>query len=172
MNNRDLNILTTEFKLDVEEVLHLCKLKAIDMVPFSTVRTPNEQAKLFRQSRSWKEISDTIEMLKSENANYLAEVMYRVGPQYGRFVTNAYPGLSWHQFGEAIDCFVLYKGQSIWDSFHPYYAKYAMIAQSIGLESGHYWKFSDSCHIQKRKGSPKDYFSLIEIDELMEHRYG
>jgi len=171
--SRDLNLLTTEFKMDIEEVLISCKLKGIDIVPFYTIRSPESQAKLYRQSRSWREISNTIEMLSVNNAKYLSYILYSVGPQYGKGeVTKAYPGLSWHQFGEAVDCFVLYDEKAIWDDNHPYYAKYALIAKSIGLEAGFYWdSFKDACHIQKRKGSPLDYYSLKEIDKLIEEKF-
>ena len=71
--------------------------------PHRFLRTPRRSSggsrapsrKLPQPSRNWP----------AQKANFLASVLDGVGPQHGPHVTNALPGLSWHQWGEAVDCF-------------------------------------------------------------------
>lgn len=86
------------------------------MRPNAGLRDPFEQAKLWRQSRSIEEILAAIDELRSVGAPFLAHCLESVGPQHGDPVTNAPPGYSWHQWGEAVDCFWLLGGKAEWSS--------------------------------------------------------
>ncbi|RQV96667.1 MAG: hypothetical protein EH224_03705 [Calditrichaeota bacterium] len=112
--SRDLNDLIPVFKTQVESLLKLCSDSGYPMRPFFTLRTPFEQGILWRQSRSTKEIKEKISYLKRKGAPFLAYCIESVGPQNGRHVTNAIPGLSWHQWGEAVDCFWLIDDNAEW----------------------------------------------------------
>ena len=81
---------------------------------FFTLRDPFDQAILRRQSRSTQEIHDKIQELKSKGAHFIVNCLESVGSQAGRHVTNAIPGLSWHQWGESLDCFWLIDGKAEW----------------------------------------------------------
>ena len=98
----------------VVALLDRCEARGTPMRRTSTLRSPFDQATLWRQSRSKEEIEAKIAELKSQSAPFLADCIARVGPQHGDPVTNAIPGLSWHQWGEAVDCFWLVDGEAEW----------------------------------------------------------
>ncbi len=50
---------------------------------YFTLRTPEEQARLWRQSRTGHEIEAKIQELEDAGARYLAGVIRGVGPQNG-----------------------------------------------------------------------------------------
>lgn len=54
------------------------------------------------------------------------------------------------------------------------YVNYAEKARSLGLTAGGFWSsFKDCPHVQMRKESnPGRVFSLEEIDQQMENRFG
>jgi hypothetical protein len=142
------------------------------MIPYCSLRTPIQQAKYWRQSRGSKEIKFAIDMLNSEGAFFLAKTLKDVGPQYGRNVTSALPGLSWHQWGEALDCFSLLNEKANWDGNHSDYKIYAEISQNNGLAAGFLWRRKDSVHIQNRTRRVTDYYDWRDINEIMEKRFG
>jgi len=177
--SRDLNDLVPEFRPRVEELLTLCDRSGYAMRQFFTLRTPFEQGKLWRQSRSSEEVQQRIEELQNVGADFLAHCIESVGPQNGRHVTNAIPGLSWHQWGEAVDCYWLLDGNAEWSTRKKIdgrngYANYAEKATSLGLTAGGFWSsFRDWPHVQMRKASnPGRIFSLQEINREMADRFG
>ena len=175
----DLSSLVPEFKVKVEQVLLNCELRGIQMRPFETLRSPFKQARLWRQSRSGEEIRQKIAELKSGDASFLAFCIESVGPQSGIPVTKAIPGLSWHQWGEAVDCFWLVQGKASWDTKLKVngingYAVYAEESENLGLDSGYFWKkFRDVPHVQFRnQSSPLQIYTLPQIDRIMRERFG
>jgi peptidoglycan L-alanyl-D-glutamate endopeptidase CwlK len=95
----NMNDLIPEFRQKAEALLEKCAQRGVEMRPYCTLRSPFEQAKLWRQSRTWEEVQTKIAELKAAGANFLVFCFERVGPQNGRHVTNALPGFSWHQWG-------------------------------------------------------------------------
>ena len=177
--SRDLEDLIPEFKTKVEQLLSQCEQVGYPMRPFFTLRTPFEQGMLWRQSRSSNQVQDKIQELRDKGAEFLAFCIESVGPQNGRHVTNAIPGMSWHQWGEAVDCFWLLDGNSEWSTRKIVngkngYANYAELAGNAGLDAGGLWSsFKDWPHIQFRKIShPGKIFNLQEIDAEMKQRFG
>jgi peptidoglycan L-alanyl-D-glutamate endopeptidase CwlK len=137
------------------------------------------QAKYWRQSRSKEAIQRKIQELRDEGADFLAHCLGSVEPQHGDPVTNAIPGLSWHQWGEALDCFWLVNGEAVWDLTTVVnglngFMVYADEATKLGLDAGLFWQsFQDSPHVQLRKESnPSKIFSLQEINQTMEEPFG
>jgi peptidoglycan L-alanyl-D-glutamate endopeptidase CwlK len=177
--SRDLDMLVEEFRSKVTALLDQCAARGTPMRPYTTLRSPLEQARLWRQSRSKEEIEAKIAELRSESAPFLADCIERVGSQLGDPVTNAIPGLSWHQWGEAVDCFWLVDGAAEWSAKKKInglngYQVYAEEAQAAGLTAGGLWtSFKDWPHVQLRSaGSPLGAMSLAEIDREMERRFG
>ncbi len=177
--SRDLNDLAPEFLPKVEKLLLLCEESGYLMRPFFTLRSPFEQGKLWRQSRSSQEVQQKIASLKNNGGEFLAHCIESVGPQNGRHVTNAIPGLSWHQWGEAVDCFWLLEGKADWSTRKKVegingYRNYAEKAKSLDLDAGGHWaSFKDWPHIQMRKvSSPSRLYSLPEINAEMVARFG
>ena len=164
----------------LEKVLHLlqvCKDKhGIVMRPFYTVRRPEEQAKLWRQSRSTAQIDAKISQLHACEAHYLADVLDAAGPQHGRWATNALPGQSWHQWGQAIDCYWDRDGKAEWSlqsrDGKKGYEIYATEARDAGLEAGYFWGARDAVHVQLQAvSSPLATMTWVEIDMEMRHVY-
>ena len=177
--SRDLGTLIPEFKTRVEELLEICNSSGYSMRQFFTLRDPFEQGKLWRQSRSSEEVAKKINDLKNRGADFLAYCIESVGPQFGRHVTNAIPGYSWHQWGEALDCFWLLDGIAEWSvrkKIHGLngYANYANEAEFLGLTAGGLWtSFKDWPHVQMQKESnPGRIYSLEEINREMKARFG
>ena len=178
--SRDIDDLDTDFIPLVTDVLSKCESMGYSMRPFFTVRTPKEQARLWRQSRSRHEIKAMITKLRINDAVYLANVIEDVGPQNGRHVTNAIPGMSWHQWGQAVDCFWLVNNTAEWStrkkiSGNNGYHIYAEIAKGLGLTAGGFWNsFKDWPHIQGPPSSSptKKGLTLIEVSEEMSQRFG
>src|SRR4051812_49332165 len=96
----DLTQLTPVFGDKVQQLLQQCSDEGIIMRPNEGVRTPFKQAKYWRQSRPVEEIAAQVDHLQSNGAPFLAHCIDCAGAQQGNPVTNAIPGLSWHQWGE------------------------------------------------------------------------
>src|SRR5512137_2618771 len=112
----DLDKLDTDLKAKVIRLLELCNASGIVMRPNNGLRDPFEQGRLWRQSRSTEEIHEKINELENNGAPFLADCIRRVGPQHGNHVTDTPPGISWHQWGEALDCFWLVNGKAEWST--------------------------------------------------------
>ncbi len=175
----DLNQLVPAFRAQVERLLQTCAAQGAPMRAYFTLRTPFEQAKLWRQSRSREQIVAEVARLKAQGAPFLAHCIESVGPQNGPPVTNALPGFSWHQWGEAVDCFWLVNGQAEWSAQKLVdgrngYRVYAQAAQAQGLTAGGLWpRLKDWPHVQLRSdGSPLKAHGLAGIDREMAARFG
>lgn len=178
---RDIGLLEPDFQQDVRKLLKLCEDDGYVMKPFYTIRGVYEQAKLYRQSRPYRDIEGAHHYLKDNGADFLATVLLEVGPQSGRWATNALPGFSWHQHAEAIDCYWLLDGKAEWSTTKKHkgkngYEVYANRAKELGLESGHFWQNKDSVHVQKTKGSisrmiKSGEMTYQELDQKMESMF-
>lgn len=186
--SRDLDRLESDFKVQVVKLLNACALRGVVMRQYYTERSPWMQARIWRSTRSTGEIIQTTERLKSNRAPYLAKVILEVGPQYSPpsargHLTNALPGVSWHQWGQAIDCFWLYQGRAEWSvktvgeltdkttgNGYQIYADEALELNllSAGLSWGWDWP-----HVQLRpQGSPHDVYPWGEINDAMLLKFG
>lgn len=175
----DVNLLVPDFRNKVTTLLQNCLNRGIEMRPNEGLRSPFTQAKYWRQSRTKEAIKKKIAELRSEGADFLAHCLESVGPQHGDPVTNALPGLSWHQWGEALDCFWVVKGKAVWDlttvvNGQNGFMVYADEAKKLGLDAGLFWaSLQDSPHVQLRKAAnPLKLFSLQQIDQTMRERFG
>lgn len=174
----NLNDLIPDFYEKVLKVIGLAKVSNIEMRPYFTIRDPFTQAKLWRQSRSAEQIKTKIVELKSAGAPFLAHCIESVGPQNGAPVTNALPGMSWHQWGEAVDCCWIVNGSAEWSTQKHFngqngYRVYADKAEAMGLTAGGHWNsLKDWPHIQLRsESSPLKVMSLKDIDKAMMERF-
>ena len=177
--SRDLNDLTPNFKPKVEELIRLTNEAGYPMRPFFTLRSPFEQAELWRQSRTIEQINSKITEFENAGADFLVHCLQSVGPHHGAHVTNAPPGYSWHQWGEAVDCFWLVDNKAEWSSRKKIndnngYRVYADIATSLGLNAGGFWhSIKDWPHVQLRKNaSPRSAFSISQVNEQMSRQFG
>jgi hypothetical protein len=158
--------LDPDFAAVVRQVLAATEAKGITMRPNSAARSPWEQAKLWRQSRSTEQIRAAGQQMKDEGAPWLADVLAAVGPQHGDHVTNALPGKSAHQYRLAVDCFWLRNGEAEWQDMTGYRI-YATQAQSFGLTPGMFWTtFVDPPHLQhgSMDSLPSHSWAMIDAD--------
>ena len=150
----DLKLLVPEFRQAIEQLLQRCEARGCTMRPYMGIRTPLEQAKLWRQSRSIEQIRAKIKEFRQADAHFLADCLEKAGPQNGRHVTNAPPGLSWHHWGEAVDSFWLVDSEAEWSATKKVnglngYRVYAEEAEELGLTAGGLWtNFKDWPHVQ------------------------
>lgn len=175
-----INDLVPQFRASVIQLLQNCTTRGVQMVPTEGLRSPALQAKYWRQSRSIVEINHAIAMLRQNGASYLADVLDAVGPQNGDEVTKVLPGNSWHQWGEAVDCFWEVDGKAEWSTTKKVngvngYHVYAEEAQKLGLTAGLLWpRFKDAPHVQLRKDDNPISSGLKwpDIDQTMRERFG
>lgn len=168
----DLGFLRPEFLEKTKAVLQKCKQRGVDLRVYTTVRGPLLQAKLWRQSRTIEEINRTVKRFRQEGAEYLATLIEDAGPCYGRWATNNPPGLSWHQWQEAVDAYVVSDTtRAIWTPLNPGYAVYAEEAKKLDLTACYYWEHRDAVQVQYRSQQVVDIYSLAEIDREMRKRF-
>lgn len=155
-----------------DHLIDLCANEGVHMVPYSNFRGLDEQNRLWRQSRpSWK-IREKIDFLRDRGAHYLADSLDRVGPSSGPHVTNAYGGLSWHNWGEASDCYWSVDGRAVWDinigGRDNGYKVFARLAGEAGLTSLGYEYGWDWVHVQLRhESSPAKLYSVEEVNDRL-----
>lgn len=175
----DLTKLLPELQAKSAQLVDHCSQRGFEMRPNNGLRDPFEQARLWRQSRSIEEIQGKLQSFRAAGATFLAHCIESVGPQHGDHVTDAPPGYSWHQWGEALDCFWLLDGKAVWSTTklvngENAYKVYALEATKVGLFAGGNWsKFKDWPHVQLREAaSPDKKLSVLEIDRAMRERFG
>jgi len=174
----DLAALKPEFRSRVRTLLEACGARDVEMRPYGAIRSPFQQARLWRQSRAREEILAQIKAFREAGAPFLAHCLASVGPQYGKHVTNALPGFSWHQWAEAVDCFWVVDGKAEWSTTRAVggvngYRVYAEEAERLDLTAGGLWtSFRDWPHVQARPDAhPGAAYSLSRIDAEMKRRF-
>jgi peptidoglycan L-alanyl-D-glutamate endopeptidase CwlK len=176
----DLTQLIPEFQAKVQTLLDQCSAAGYPMQPNEGLRPPSVQAKYWRQSRTTDQINAEIAKLNAAGGPWLAACIQNVGPQSGDPITNAIPGLSWHQWGEALDCVWIVDGKEEWSTDRLVngkngYQVYAHLATTLGLTAGGLWAtLKDWPHVQLRSAaSPLSVpLTLSEIDDAMKTRFG
>ncbi len=177
--SRNIDDLRRSFRPLARNVIHNTRQAGFEMVPYFTLRTPVEQAKLWRMTRGKSEIGRKVEYLYSENALYIANVISMVGPQYPGpgitgHVTRAVPGESWHNWGEAMDCYLKIDGAIEWNGDHEGYAAYGTEAEQLGMTWGGMWEYpNDPGHVQGPPMGVADFMGGIkEVSEALERKFG
>jgi hypothetical protein len=166
----DLDSLTPDFSTKVKQLLDNCKKRGANLSVYCSIRDPWQQARLYRQSRTRTQINSAIKMLSNNKADFLAQVMEEVGPQYGKWASNSI--VSFHSFGNAIDSYVVDKGVAVWRRSNIGYQIYAEEAVKLGLTAGYYFTRSDAVHVQMGNCSVlQKYGNWSEIDKLMQIRF-
>lgn len=144
--------LHSDFRLKARELVRICALDGVEILPYCGVRVCSAQAKLFRQSRTLREIERRAQSLRDRGYSFLADILLNVGPQageLGKHVTNAGPGESWHQYAMALDCVPVKYGKALWGSNELGWKVYGSAANHLGLTwAGDWTGFKELPHIQ------------------------
>lgn len=174
----NLSLLVPQLQALTPTLVQNCAALGATMRPNIGLRDPFEQGRLWRQSRSIEEITSKITQLRAAGAEFLAHCIEVAGPQHGDHVTDTPPGISWHQWGEAVDFFWLVNGAAEWSTTKVIngvngYQLLANEAQKLGLTAGGHWKtFKDWPHVQHPKeNNAGDVHSLKDIDAQMQQRF-
>ena len=176
----ELSLLIPEFRKKVIDVIAACKKRGVNIEVLETVISPLEQASLWKQGRTAIEAELKMLALENANAHYLSQVMRAAQAKETNKVTEALPGYSWHQWGEAVSCVWVDRINKLcWsptklEGKMNGYKVYGEEAQNLGLTHGS--SFDDVAHgwtvLQLRPvQSPTEIFSLIEIDAEMKKRF-
>ena len=116
---------------------------------YFTRRTCSDQAFLFRSGRSSEDILSKQQSLRDRGYDYLAEFITQAGPNNSsEWKTNAAPGESWHNYGEAFDAVPLVSGMIDWDNAE-LWEIYGECVILLGMTWGGKWKNVDSPHAQR-----------------------
>ena len=155
----NLSNLVPVFHEKVVAALADLKSQGLMFVPYFTLRDPVTQARLWRQSRPRTAIDQQMADLRTQNCNFIADCLEKAGPSDGPWATNALPGLSWHQYGEAVDCFLCgASGTPVWES--PSYGRFGQLGDKHGMWWGGH--FGDNDHWQNRKFQPDSVFGTLK----------
>lgn len=175
-----LDGLDPDFRHRLETLLGRLKNEGVTMQVCAGLRTPAEQARLWRQSRSRGEVLSAVARLQDGGAHFLADVLAATPPCNGPSVTKSLPGFSWHQWGEAADCFWLVDGVAEWSITRRVnglngYQQLARLATEAKLTAGGNWpRFKDWPHVQLRSASSPlaSGLSFPDVDREMRKRFG
>lgn len=152
-DSRDLSLLVPEMREKVEALILACAVRNLRMQPFYTLRGPEIQGKLWCQSRTVEEVQARRSTLELARAPIIASYLDVDFANTGRWATNALPGMSWHQWGEAVDCVIVVGGAAVWVS-GMYASVYGAEAKKLGLTPGALWTTArDPVHVQLRRAS-------------------
>lgn len=119
MCSRSLDDLHPEFRARVNVWLTQCEAADIDVLVYCTLRSLEEQARLFAIGRT----------------------------RPGKRVTNARPGQSAHNYGLALDFVPMIGGKPQWNG-KALYNRAIDIAENVGLESLRNSRFPELAHLQ------------------------
>jgi len=157
--SRSLSLLTTEVRTKAECVRNHCSMNGVDLLIYCTLRPLEEQARLYRKSRTREQILAKQNRMRERGYGFLANIITHVGPQsgtLGEHVTFAGPGESWHGYAEAFDGVPLIGGKPCWSAkvFPREWKIYGEAVNQAGLNwAGDWVKFKEYPHAQLRMGS-------------------
>ncbi len=150
--------LVDEVAEKAELIIEACASVQIKIIVVSSLRSLEEQAKLYRQSRTTREINEKISKFRDRGYWFLADAIERVGSCNGDHVTNAAPGESWHNYGLAFDAVPIVNGKPAWRYLHAQeqWEVYGEAVRQSGMTWGGDWRrFKDYPHAQLHaKGNP------------------
>lgn len=152
MASRDINDLEPNTRQKAFRFLDLCDGADFDALIYCTYRPDDEQAILFRQSRTLGQIKAMSRKLSDVyGRDDLAKILMGVGRQHGKHVTNAAPGQSMHGYHMAFDGCPLNHGKAIWNRRAPEWQTYGKLAEMAGLSwSGNWVGFKEFPHCQQK----------------------
>ena len=165
MTQFSYNDLTPSLVVIIQNLLPTLQAQGLTFIPYYGLRPLSSQAILWRQSRPTEEVQNQIDTWRSQGCNCLADALDSVGPQEGPHVTDALPGYSWHNWGQAVDCYYELDGQPCWDGDNPAYQTYARTAEGLGLTAGYNFTFKDPGHLQLQKEEIPTIYTPQQVND-------
>lgn len=171
MASRNIEDLIPDVQIAANLIVGGCANEDVDIMIYCTLRPLEEQARLYRQSRTLVEIKHKIDKFRDRGLGFLADILQYAGPWNGPHVTNAAPGESWHNYAEGFDAVPMVGGKPVWKyEDAPFeWAMYGELVKAAGLNwSGDWKRFKEIAHAQKRHGSnPLKEYSPDKIQEML-----
>ena len=167
-----------EMQVMCNKVIEICKEKDVDILITCTLRSLEEQAQLYGQSRTPDEVLSKQKRLRQKGFGFLADIFDSITIKranvLGKHVTFAGPGESFHNYREAFDSVPLVNGKAQWVDPDPTvdeWKVYGEAAVSVGLDwAGNWPKFKEMPHCQFRPGSnPLTNYSPPQIRTILEN---
>jgi len=161
MASRKIEDLEFGLRSRVRAMVRDLEEEGITLLIYCTFRSPEEQARLYRQSRSRDEIDVKVRKLEDRGFKFFADILVGVGPQkgfLGRHVTFAGPGESFHQYRLAADGVPIIEGKCGWSKtiYKKQWEAYGKAARKHRFFWAGDWKgFQEFPHIQSMpSGNP------------------
>ena len=141
MASRKIQDLKPVVQVLAQQVLLLAGQRGFDLLIYCTLRSFDEQARLYRKGRTLQQI---IQKSNELHTHYkrpdLARLLIDIGPQPGEdIVTWAGPGQSLHNYGFAFDACPLRDGKPVWGAALPEDLELWMSYGAIGKDAGMEW---------------------------------
>lgn len=183
MASRKLEDLVPEMQEKAQAVIEYCLNLEVEINIYCTLRSLEEQASLFMQSRTEFEIADKKNRYINRGYTFLADIFDNVPHkivQLGKHVTNCGPGESFHNYREAWDAAPttsdgnldgIANGKIIWD-YNKNKADWDIYGQAVvdcGLIwAGNWTSFKELPHAQLREGgNPLKSYTPDKIHEIL-----
>ena len=186
MSSRKIEDLIPEMQSKVQQVLDICSSQGVDLLITCTLRSLEEQAQLYAQTRpvgfidpktgQVADVKAKQNRLRQKGFGFLADVFDTINIKYigkpGKHVTCAGPGESFHNYREAVDVVPLVNGKPQWedtDKTVDEWQVYGDACVSVGLDwAGNWPNFKEFPHCQFRKGSnPLLNYSPGQLHEIL-----
>jgi hypothetical protein len=158
----DVSKLDPEFSSLLKTLITNMEALGHTVNPYYGIRTLQEQARIWRRSRSAAEVNELMHTLDSNDAPYALSVLKSVGAQKtAPWGTNTYM-FSYHLIGRACDMFVDgdMKGGAVYDVL-------ATEALKVGLTPGRYFSHPDSGHVQLGSKELNKTYTMAEMDVIL-----
>lgn len=168
MAERSLLSLTTQMQGCMAKFNIHCDKAGLDVLIYCTYRSLAEQAKLYRQGRTWHVIRKRVKQLNDLKPG-LGQIIVAVGPQHEkRTVTMAGPGQSAHNYRIAADGVPMVQGKPIWNADDPIWQTYGQCVRAAGLEWAGDWKgsFKEFPHMQMKNFTWKTRIKKISKADI------
>jgi peptidoglycan L-alanyl-D-glutamate endopeptidase CwlK len=168
--------LLPELARKAERILRQCEEAGLELHIRCTWRPLEKQAVLYRASHTREQVTAKIALLRQRRFGFLADILLEVGPQptSKRAVTNAAPGESWHNYGEAFDAVPVIGGQEMWNyNDAPFeWDMYGQLVREAGLTWGGDWRrLRDFPHAQLRaETNPLKVMTAEEVRAVLRGR--
>ena len=166
----DFTQLDPGFVVKVQSLLNICQNKGYNFVPRMGFRSLEDENKFWRQSRPTSTVIAEIAKLRAENCDYLADSLENVGPQpTGKWETNTIGGLSWHNWGQALDVLCQNADGSFIDNGDdPCYEFLSEQTSSLGMKTG--LTFNDAGHIQMNPQEIPEIYTLKQVNDYFSEK--
>ena len=168
----DFTLLDPLYAPLVQHLVSNCKTAGYALVPYYGYRTLEQQAILWRRSRHVDEVNEKIESLKSQYCDYLASILEGVGPQpMGPWATDAIPGFSWHNWGQAVDFYWLMDNKNVcWDGKGVGYKVLGQQADLLDLRWGGNFSSPDYGHVQLNHQEVPDLYDTKYVNDYFKNK--